>query len=368
MTVKVDYLPKGLTFTRLAIALAHSRGKEGPAANYAAQRWGDDSQVHRLLTKGGEFGLNGLLEKAAVPGGTSQSGSWAAELNNAESVRTEFFDLVRERSLLGKIPGLRRVPMQIRMVTEATGFTGVWVGEGQPVPVSSATYDEEALPMRKVAAMTVLSDELVEHNDPRSELFVRDQLVKACVETIDVSFIDPANAGTADVEPASITNGLTPHMVGTGDADDFRDVLSNAVDAFTGDLERAVWVGSPQLFLKLNGIGFEKVGLRGGELVGALAVPSKYLPNSGGLYTLVLVDPDAIAIGEDAMSLRASQEATVQMLDNPTNNTTTPTATNAVSLWQANATAIMATKFLNWDVRREGAVQLIAALAEASAS
>jgi hypothetical protein len=358
MTVRADYLPKGIQFTRLAIALALAKGKEGPARNIAANRWGEESQPARLLKSVDPAqGINGLLTKSAVVAGSTASANWASDLVSAEQARSEFFSLVRERSLLGRLPGLRRIPLETRLVTEASGFSAAWVAEGAAVPLSAATYEDNGrLPRLKVSALAVFSDELLESLDPAAELFIRDGLVSAVVEAIDLSLVDPANSGTANVKPASITNGVTG-ISSTGDG--LQDVR-NLVDAFplTGDLSRAVLIGAPVTFAAMHDPVFlPGLGVRGGEAMGIPAIPS----NQAG-DDLILVDPGSVALGEDAMELRASNEATIEMSDAPTQNATTPTATTQTSLWQCDSTAILCNKFLNWSVQQP-AVSLVTGVA-----
>lgn len=348
MTVRVELQPKGMAFTRLAIALALAKGKEGPARHIAANRWGEESPTARLLkaAPAGE-GINGFLTKTAVAGGTTASANWASDLVSAEQARSEFFSLVRERSLIGRIPGFRRIPLETRLVTEASGFSAAWVAEGAAVPLSSATYEDNGrLPRLKVSALAVFSDELLESIDPAAELFIRDGLVNAVVEAIDSSLLDPANSGTAGVKPASVSNGA-PAISSTGDG--LQDVR-NLIDAFppTGDLSRAVLIGAPVTFAAIHDpIFLPGLGVRGGEAMGVPAIPS----NQAG-DDLILLDPGSIALGEDAMELRASNEATIEMSDAPTNNATTPTATSQVSLWQCDSTAILCTKYLNFSVQQ----------------
>ena len=78
-----------------------------------------------------------------------------------------------------------------------------------------------------------------------------------------------------------------------------------------------------------------------------------------GRRRLALVDAAGILMGEGSLELKASRNSAIQMLDNPTNASDTPTATNLVSLFQANSTALMATQTVNWEVARAGSVLVI---------
>src|SRR3546814_12046862 len=74
----------------------------------------------------------------------------------------------------------------------------------------------------KVAAISVLTDELIRFSDPSAENYVRDALADVLVARMDTDFIDPAFAGSANVSPASITNGVTPTTSSRTDADAVR--------------------------------------------------------------------------------------------------------------------------------------------------
>jgi len=47
------------------------------------------------------------------------------------------------------------------------------------------------------------------------------------------------------------------------------------------------------------------------------------------------------------------------MLDNPTGNSATATATQLVSMWQTNSLALKAERFIYWKRARDAAVQYI---------
>jgi hypothetical protein len=347
-------LPKGLSFTRLAIAMALAKGKDEPARHIAKRRWGEGSVPAKILDVGAAHVFE-MVAKAAVAGGTTATGSWAAEIVSAESAATEFFGLVRQRSLIGRIEGLRRIPLQTRLVTAATGFAAAWIAEGKAVPLSAASYDEGTLPPRKLSALCVVSNELLESADPAAELMIRNDLVAACVDALNQSFIDPTNAGVADVEPASVTYGVTD-IPATGDG--LTD-LRNLIDTFPGDLERAVLIGSPLSFAGLHDPNIlPGLGVRGGEAIGIPAIPATAAGDA-----LVLLDPDGVALGEAEMALKVSTQGTIEMSDAPTQDAVTPTAANQVNLWQSNSTAIMAEKIINWEVARPS-VSLLTGMAE----
>jgi hypothetical protein len=56
------------------------------------------------------------------------------------------------------------------------------------------------------------------------------------------------------------------------------------------------------------------------------------------------------------VTVDASREASIQMLDNPTNDSGVPTPTTVVSMYPTDSIALRAHRFINWKKRRSAAV------------
>ncbi|HWJ40169.1 MAG TPA: hypothetical protein VNT29_03525, partial [Candidatus Limnocylindrales bacterium] len=84
-------------------------------------------------------------------------------------------------------------------------------------------------------------------------------------------------------------------------------------------------------------------------------------PVAGEGQMIVLLNAPEIMLADDGqVTIDASAEASLQMLDNPTNQSTAGTApTTVVSMFQTNSVALRATRFINWVKRRSIAVQYI---------
>jgi hypothetical protein len=329
---------KGLAFTRACIG--HALKDDDPG--YARKRWGEQALPTRIAGAGGMSFM--MMNKGAVPAGSTLAGNWAQLLVDTESAAAEFFSLVRERSLLSRLPGLRGVPLLTRMLGLATGFSAAWVGEGKAIPVGSATFSQETLPARKLAGIGVFTEELLRSADPKAEMIIRDDMVKAISEAIDQGFIDTANAGVPDVAPPSITYGVTP-VLQTGSA---REDIKALIADFKGDLENAVLIGSPETFADMaDPLELPRLGVRGGDAIGIPAVPTKAIGDS-----IALVDPTGIAIGDAGVDITVSREATIEMSDTPTGDSVTPTGTSMVSLFQTDSVAILVTQTVNWQAAR----------------
>lgn len=60
-----------------------------------------------------------------------------------------------------------------------------------------------------MAAIAVLTDELIRFSNPAADALVRNALAEAVIARLDTDFISPSKAEVANVSPASITNGIT---------------------------------------------------------------------------------------------------------------------------------------------------------------
>jgi HK97 family phage major capsid protein len=102
-----------------------------------------------------------LMVKAAVAAGTTTDATWAGPLAVVQPLVNEFLELLRPRTLLGRIPGLKRVPFNISLSSQTTGGTYGWVGQNKPKPVTKSDYATVTLDFAKAAGIIVLSEELV---------------------------------------------------------------------------------------------------------------------------------------------------------------------------------------------------------------
>lgn len=364
--VKGTNLPKGTAFTRYAMALARSKGNLMQAAEIA-KGWGDTPHVETIL-------------KAAVAAGTTTDTNWAKPLVEYQNMVSEFAELLRPATIIGRIQGLRRVPFEIKIPRQTGGSSVGWVGEGKPKPVSALSFDQISLGRAKTAGIVVITDELARASSPAAEGLVRDDLIAQTAQFTDSQFVDPDKAAVTGVSPASITNGVTP-VVATGtDADAFRTDAKNLMVKYVQanmSLAGAVWIMTETqalgLALMLNPLGQPEFpglqinGASAGTLLGLPVVLSENIPAQA-----VVTGPPAIPAGSRIILAKASEilladegetmldvssEASLQMDSAPSDP---PTATTVmVSLWQMNLIGIRAERYINWAKRRAAAVQYI---------
>jgi hypothetical protein len=189
---------------------------------------------------------------------------------------------------------------------------------------------------------------------------------------MDIDFIDPAQAAVANVNPASITNGVTALTSAGTSADNIRTDIQNLLEQFilnNQNVANLAFIMPNTLALAAsilrNSLGqpeFPELGVGGGSLMGVPVITSQYAANQSGYGNLVIaVDQSAIFLADDGqVTLDASREASIEMSDAPANNTGTPTASaSMVSMYQTNSIAIRAERYINWLKARTTAVSFI---------
>lgn len=366
ITVKRN-LPKGTAFTRFSIAMAQAKGNVMMAHQTALTRFKDTPEVASALQAAIRFGGTRELKemaveavKASVVFGTTTDSSFVGPLVQYNDMEAEFVDLLRPKTIMGKMTQLNRVPFMSRMARQLTGVSGSFVGEGAPKPVGKQTYDNVTVPFAKAAVIVVLSDEAVRFSSPNAEVKARDDMIKGISQYLDRRFMDPAYSGVANVSPASITNGAVRYQssgstIAAIDAD-----VAKAMAMFADseiDPTTAVWVMPASVALKLSmkrtsqdEKAYPELSMLGGTWYGIPVIVSNSMVASGSPAEkqIALVTQEEVLLADDGgVSIDMSQEASVQMDDAPTAG-----ATSLVSLWQNNLVGIRAEQYINWRARR----------------
>ena len=368
-----DRLPPGIEFARYAMCLMTAKGNAHAALDIAKERYPDNPRIHTIL-------------KAAVAAGTTTDPTWAGALvPEYPTFAGDFVEYLRPQTIIGKfgtngIPSLRRVPFNVRILGQTSGGSGYWVGQAAPKPVTKFDFAGTKLGWAKVANIAVMSQELVRFSNPSAEALVRDALAAALIARLDTDFVDPDKAASADVSPASITNGISPLFPsGTNAAAVRTDVqaLFATFIAANNTPSNGVWImpntTALALSLMTNALGqaeFPGIGMNGGTLFGLPVIASQYATGlgspSGNL--MILVNASDIFLSDDGqVVVDASREASLEMASDPTNTPAggspiAPTESTLVSLWQTDAIGLRAERFINWQRRRDSAVAYLAAV------
>lgn len=356
-------LEKGIEFARYAMCLGAANGSLPQAYEIAKSRFADSPQLHTVL-------------KAAVAAGTTTDATWAGPLVEYNQFAGDFVEYLRPRTIFGRfgtdgIPALTTIPFNVHIRGETSGGAGFWVGQGKPVPVTKFDYNDVYFGHTKVGNIAVLTEDTLRFSNPSAERLVRDALAKALIATMDVGFIDPTNAGESNVKPSSITYGITQIQSAGTDADAVRADVKAAMTVFINaniTPTSGVWIMSATTALTLslmrNALGqkeFPDITMLGGRFEGLPVIVSEHLAADSNGHFLVLVNASDIYAADDGqVMVSASREASIQMLDNPTNASADGTATTSVSMYQTESVAMKAIRVVNWKRRREAAVAVVA--------
>lgn len=360
ITVK-DNLPQGVEFARYAKCLAKANGNLMQAEQIAKHDYPEMARIHTVM-------------KAAVAAGTTTDATWASPLVDYQNFAGDFISFLRPKTIIGRfgqggVPSLRMVPFNIKIAGQSSGGSAGWVGEGKAKPVTKFDFNDVTLGWAKLAAISVLTNELIRFSSPAADVLVRDSLAEALIARKDLDFVDPTKAAVAGVSPASITNGVTAVTAsGTDEAAVKADVkaLMTKFIAAKLSLSQGVWIMSPGTALTLgmmsNALGqpsFPGITMSGGVFFGLPVIVSEHIPDTN----IILTAANEIYLAEDAVMVSASREASIEMSDAPTGSSGTPTGASLVSMFATNSTALLVEQYTNWSKRRSAAAQYIEAAA-----
>lgn len=334
MTVSLN-TPRGMTFVRGLIAAHYCKSADPESLQrFAVANWGAHSAER--------------ITKAAV------SALGTGDFGNPDV--TEFFTLVRDQSVIGRLASLRRVPFNIRMLAMVNGAQAHWVGQAKRKPLSKPSLAGATLQGLKVVALIATTQESVQAN-PQAEQILLTDLRDAVIGAIDEAFLDPANAGIADVMPAAVTYGATA-ITATSDA--AADIAA-LIDAFGGSFESAYFVTDGKTATRIamardagGSFAFPDAGPRGGSILGIPLLVSRTSPRDSSGGQLALIDGAGIAANLESGRVDSSGHTTLEMSDDPENEVGA-----MVSMFQTNSVAWLAETYGNWETQRAGSVVVL---------
>lgn len=365
-TAKV--LPKGYGFVRLLGARYMAKEYQMPAWQIAESKgWG--AELVELL----KLPHSEVIKAAMAPASTTDS-TWAGPLVTYNNLQEEFIELLRPLTVIERIPGLRRVPFNIKVPRETGATTAYWVGQGSPKPLSQGAFDTVTLDFSKIAGITTMTQELLKFSRPNAEPILINSLTKAIAYLMDRDFLDPSKTAATGVSPASITNGATSITATGTTTAAFRTDFGSLIAQFSlnnnGSLSDIVILMSQTQALRLalmrNDFGakeFPDLTKEGGSIEGFPVVASENIVANGGSPTdgwpIVAMRASDILLADDgAVDVDISTEASLQMDSAPDSPATASTV--LVSLWQNNLVGIRCERFINWVKARSTSVYYIA--------
>lgn len=347
---------KGQNYTRMVIAKALARLDEHERSplQIAEARWGKTNPT--LIN----------VMKAAVPGGGTGAGEWGSELAAINQQYTgDFIDFLYSMTVYDKLP-LRQVPANVQIKGQDGAATAYWVGQSKAIPATTADFFAVNLTPLKVAALAVVSNELLRDSSPAAEQLVRDALAEASAQRVDATFISAA-AAVAGVSPAGILNGLTgitsAGTDGAGLRSDIKALYAPFIAAKNANGLQLVTTPSLAKAVQLmtNAMGqteFPGLNAGGGTLLGDAVVTGD---NVGAGQLILLKPSDIYRIGDSGVQVSVSREAMIEQDTAPTGATDTPVAAslNMTSMFQSESTAIKVVRSINFAKRRASAVAFV---------
>lgn len=346
--------PKGILPARMAIAMFRSSNNPFVAAELAAKHWPDMPEV-------------GMSIRAIVEAADTSTSGWASQLvPAAQQLAGEFLDMYRAATIVDRIPGLRRVPFNVAVPIRSAAGTFQWVGEAVAKPVTSETFTSISLTWAKIAAITVITQELAKFSSPSAEILIRDSMIKTLVTAIDTKFIS-ADAAVSGVSPAGILNGIAAVTPSNTTMAAFRVDMNNMLNNMTANnipLSGIVLLMSSTTALAFSlanttlGINlFPDITTAGGSLLGMPVVVSETV----GTKLIALNASDILLAEDPGVSVTASDQATIEMETTPAIGEQSPPSTQSVlkSMYQNNCIAIRAEQFKTWARARTSAVEYI---------
>lgn len=365
VTVKKNLAGNGLAFAQYVRSLAAAQGNKHIAAQIAKQQADAGAIDHRVAA----------FAKAAVSGATTDDAAWAGNLvHNPGEIVQDFVTYLRDRTIIGQfgqdgIPALRAGVEGVPINQQTSAGSADWVGEGHAKPVTSWGYSKKRLETYKLAAIAVASDELLRKASLQADTMLRDELARAVAEKEDETFIGTA-AGTATT-PAGILNGASTQASDTTAGAtvqekfeaDFNYLVSQMISAKIPFASMTLVMSSSNAFGlsrqrdSLGNLLYPTIGMSGGTLSGIPVLVSDYIGDTVAL----IAASEIYLVGGGGVEVKTSNEASIEMADNPAGDSGTPTGASLVSMFQTNSQAFLVEERIGWESRRSAAVAYVTA-------
>jgi hypothetical protein len=226
----------------------------------------------------------------------------------------------------------RKFPMYQRMAFFATSPTAAVNLEGRAAALSRVVVNNLALQPWMIATLIAVTKEML--FDPGAEAAFNKELKAKTAERVDGALLELLFDGTGSVTIPS--SGSTPQ-------DAVNDIRAAGLALGTiGDASRLVWIASPDVAWKASALGAEGGGTfpsmtpGGGQIRGVNCLISNGVPAGSAM----LLDAAQIGAADDGTVGSTTNQADLEMSDDPVSDAVTPTATSLVSAWQSNLVAM----------------------------
>lgn len=353
----VDYV-----FRSLAVAVK-AHGEKRPLIETMKSMYGEDVATKNVMDV--------VLRAASAPATTTTTG-WAAEL--VQTAISDFIDLLMPQSIYpalsakgGRFAFGRNGVVSLPSRSATPTIAGSFVGQGAPIPVRQGAFSSVSLTPKKMAVITTMTREIMEHSTPSIEQILRQSIQEDTAVSIDTVLLD-ATAASA-VRPAGLRNGVTTFTATSGGGfaalvGDIKGLLGALITSTNGNLRSPVWIMNPVNAISISltqnaGGDFPfKQEVNQGQLQGYPLIQSATVPAG---YVILVDAADFFSATGDDPRFDISDQATLHMED------TTPLAIGTVgtpnvvaapvrSMFQTDTVALRMILDMNWAMRRTGAV------------
>ncbi|MBA60017.1 MAG: phage major capsid protein [Gammaproteobacteria bacterium] len=369
---------KGMLFAVQAHALYVQDGSRAEASRYLRGR-GYDLAAWTLEQPRGsvEAALDNLQTAATVAPGDTTTTGWAAELVNVKQDADDFRELLRPQTIIGRIPGQRRLTFEangsMKVKGQTAGVSGAWIGEGDAIPLEALAFDDITLTPKKRATIVAVNNELMRRGTPSALELIRDDMVEGIARGLDATF--QGNAAASSTAPAGIFNGVeSTGTVGGGYAaldNDLKGLITGFAISNVGGANRA-WVMPEQSKIAIqfmrdaNGNVIYPSVAESNTLLGYPIVSSSAVTAA----TIGLIEGSSLIVADELMpTISISEDATLSMRTDPASNlvaenSATPPvslSTPVRSMFQTDSVAIRIVTAMDWGMRHGVAVDRLTA-------
>lgn len=313
---------------------------------------GNNAQAERVA--------EGLKAPAAVISAIKApiSSHWTGDpdvegLDNSRRILTSFSPFLRSSSLFFRLweEGLTRVPLRQRISLISAVATGFVAAEGAAIPVSRMEVEGAGIERRKSNALVILTNELMRSMGTAGDALLARELRRSVSASVDEEFID------------IIADDVTPlPSTGTDAIAAARDLaaLMTVVNATSESrlifaMARDVAISAATLTTAGGQFVFPEMSVAGGTMLGVPAMVSDGIEPG----RLMLIDATGLCGDAEAITIEVSGDTSIQLETEPDGNSVTPAATELVSMFQTNSSAVMATIWFGADRVRSDAVAIL---------
>lgn len=171
---------KGLMFARQARAMYLGKGDPERAIFEVKRTWGSEDPVLKGLE--GTMKLKNLTAGNAAAAGNIIIPEWSRE----------WIELLRNQTVIRGLTGIRTMPMPVGALgirKQTAAGTAYYVGEAINITKSDQATSTLQMVWKKLAALTVISNDLLRFAGPEADAFVRDDLLLVSALREDLAFL-----------------------------------------------------------------------------------------------------------------------------------------------------------------------------------